>query len=355
MHVLISGICGFVGSTIAEHLAEQPQVTRVGGFDNLARSGSWTNRQRLRQRGIEVRHADCRIASDIDTLPKADWVIDAAATPSVLAGVGSGTSSRQLTDTNLQGTLHLLEYCKSHSAGFVLLSSSRVYSISALKQLPLVAGEMGFELETAHQLPPGMSSQGVQESFSTAAPISLYGATKLSSELLAREYSLAFGFPVQINRCGVLAGAGQFGRADQGIFAYWLHSWRERAELRYLGFQGSGWQTRDCLHPRDLAELIYGQMRKPAQQPSPVVNVSGGISSAMSLRQLSEWCQGRWGEHTVAAEKSERVYDVPWLVLDSATARSLWEWKPRIGVQAILEEIAEHADAHPDWLQLSRS
>ena len=42
-------------------------------------------------------------------------------------------------------------------------------------------------------------------------------------ETLALEYGEAFGLPVLINRCGVLAGAGQFGRTDQGIFAYWIN------------------------------------------------------------------------------------------------------------------------------------
>ena len=36
---------------------------------------------------------------------------------------------------------------------------------------------------------------------------------------LILEYGECFGFPVWINRCGVLAGAGQFGKADQGIFS----------------------------------------------------------------------------------------------------------------------------------------
>ena len=56
-----------------------------------------------------------------------------------------------------------------------------------------------------------------------------------------------------MNRCGVLAGAGQFGRADQGIFAYWVNSWLRGRPLRYLGFGGQGHQVRDCLHPADLA------------------------------------------------------------------------------------------------------
>ena len=53
------------------------------------------------------------------------------------------------------------------------------------------------------------SERGIAEEFSTASPVSLYGSTKLASEVLATEYGAAFGFPVRINRCGVLAGAGQ--------------------------------------------------------------------------------------------------------------------------------------------------
>src|SRR6185312_13208555 len=97
---------------------------------------------------------------------------------------------------------------------------------------------------------------GVAENFSTQAPVSLYGSAKLASELLSLEYGEAFGFPVFVNRCGVLAGAGQFGKADQGIFSFWIHSWKSKRPLKYIGFGGQGHQVRDCLHPRDLTTLL---------------------------------------------------------------------------------------------------
>ena len=55
------------------------------------------------------------------------------------------------------------------------------------------------------------------------------GASKLASEQLILEYGNSFDFPVWINRCGVLAGAGQFGKADQGIFSYWIHLQGEKS------------------------------------------------------------------------------------------------------------------------------
>ena len=62
----------------------------------------------------------------------ADWVIDAAANPNVLAGVDGRSSSRQVVEHNLSGTLNVLEFCKQRGAGLVLLSTSRVYSVEGL-------------------------------------------------------------------------------------------------------------------------------------------------------------------------------------------------------------------------------
>ena len=251
MKILISGICGFVGSSLATFLRSAMAGAEIGGFDNFIRPGSERNRRLLRERGIQVVHADLRSASDIDSLPRADFVIDAAANPSVLAGVDGRAGSRQVGEHNLLGTLNLLEYCRRHRAGLVLLSSSRVYSIPALAALPLRGEGDAFALEAGAALPVGLSARGIGEGFSTAAPLSLYGATKLASEVMALEYGAAFDFPVWINRCGVLAGAGQFGRAEQGIFSYWLHAWHAQRPLRYIGFGGHGRQVRDALHPRD--------------------------------------------------------------------------------------------------------
>ena len=109
-------------------------------------------------------------------------------------------------------------------------------------------------------MPDGVSRHGISENFSTAAPISLYGATKLASEILALEYAETFGVPVWINRCGVIAGAGQFGRADQGIVAFWINSYLRRQPLRYIGFNGAGHQVRDAVHPRDIAAIVTKQL-----------------------------------------------------------------------------------------------
>lgn len=440
MHLLITGICGFAGSVIARGLLEHLPGVRITGIDSLIRKGSETNLEPLRSLGIDVRVGDIRNEQDLAELPAADWVLDCAANPSVLAGVDGKTSAKELLDHNLGGTIHLLEYCRRHKAGFILLSTSRVYSISPLASLPVEVVDGAFRPQNAqetekgnwpqdaleaqnkvhsgslvnpvstasnsatassdsqpvnlviacpavathplrlvanksvipspsafslkHSVPdplcslvplvatPGLSRLGVSESFSTEPPISLYGSSKKCSELLALEYGMTFDFPVRINRCGVLAGAGQFGKADQGIFSFWIHSWARRKPLKYIGFGGGGHQVRDCLHPRDIVPLLITQMGDPGRKVEPILNVSGGVESAMSLAQLSAWCTERLGPHQVAADTNPRPFDIPWMVLDSSAVQKAWGWTPSTPRDAILEEIAQHAESHLKWLEL---
>lgn len=353
MKVLITGACGFVGSTIAAWLVDAFPGAEVSGCDNLWRPGSESNRSRLRRLGIRVVHADLRCPSDLENLPSADWVIDAAANASVLAGVDGATSPRQLLEHNLIGTVNTLEYCRRVGAGMILLSSSRVYSINALNGIPLEVTDSAFSLKKADAL-AGLSDQGISESFSTAAPVSLYGATKLASENLALEYAAVFGMPVWINRCGVLAGAGQFGQPAQGIFSWWINKWQKRHSLSYIGFGGHGFQVRDCFHPADLCNLLGKQLQEfPGSTEQRTFNVAGGKANSMSLAQLSAWCEHRFSKAHIDSDSRDRAFDVPWVVLDSSRAKSRWGWAPQKDLMFILGEIADHAEKHPEWLELS--
>lgn len=350
--VLITGICGFVGSSIAFAANYAGWDWEIVGIDNLIRPGSELNRPQLKKQGVRFVHGDIRSQSDMDTIGPVDWVIDAAANPSVLAGVDGQTSSRQLIEHNLGGTINLLEFCKQHNAGLILLSTSRVYSIPPLANLTVEVIGGAYTPTSTKAAGTGISTAGITESFSTEPPISLYGATKRASETLALEYSETFGFPCWINRCGVLAGAGQFGKADQGIFSFWIHSHRSKRPLKYIGFDGMGHQVRDCLHPHDLASLIVKQMAATKGSVDPVVNVSGGVDSACSLRQLTSWCDDRFGTHPVESSPENRPFDLPWVVLDSSRALERWGWAPQISKDSIFEEIALHAIENPNWLKV---
>ena len=351
MKILITGVCGFAGSSIAKTLLQSHSNLQIFGLDNFSRKGSELNISELKSLRIDLIRGDIRTQSDIDILPKVDWIIDCAANPSVLAGLDGKSSSRQLMEHNLLGTINLLEYCKSHKAGLILLSTSRVYSASELATLPVLSSDHRFNVQDCNLR--GASSLGISEDFPTTAPLSLYGASKLASESLILEYGECFDFPVWINRCGVLAGAGQFGKADQGIFSFWIHSFREKKTLKYIGFDGNGHQVRDALHPQDLAPLLSRQMFEPDWEAPKIINLGGGVANSLSLKELSIWCEDRFGQNKVLASQKERPMDAPWIVMNTTTAQNAWNWNVQTKVEEILEEIANHAEKNPEWINLS--
>jgi CDP-paratose 2-epimerase len=349
--LLITGAAGFVGSRLAEELKARFADLELVGVDNLSRRGSETNLPLLSRLGCAFFHGDVRNEEDLAELPRVDWVLDCAANPSVLAGIAGGT--RPLVAHNLGGTLNVLEKCRRDGAGLVLLSSSRVYSIAALAGLPLDEAGTRVRLRPGAALPAGVSVAGVSESFSTAAPISLYGATKLASEVMALEYGATFGFPVWIDRCGVIAGPGQFGKIDQGIFAFWIYQWLRRRPLAYIGYGGSGLQVRDFLAPGDLAVLLERQLRARDRQAPRVVNVGGGEARAMSLRELSDWCRKAIGtEHPIGSVAETRPFDIPYYVTDSALAEEVWGWRPTEPRDQTLEAMLRWARENPAALEV---
>ncbi len=73
----------------------------------------------------------------------------------------------------------------------------------------------------------------------------------------------------------------------------------------------------------------------------------------MSLAELTKWCDDRFGRHPVERSTDDRVFDLPWVVMDCTRAREEWDWEPTTSLVDILEEIARHAEQHEDWLEVS--
>jgi CDP-paratose 2-epimerase len=134
-NILITGGCGFVGSTIALHFKQQRPKARIVALDNFHRRGSELNAERLREHGVEVLRGDVRVRRDFPASLSADVLVECSAEPSVLAGYGG--SPDYLIETNLHGALNCLEYCRAHAARMIFLSTSRVYGVPALTALPL--------------------------------------------------------------------------------------------------------------------------------------------------------------------------------------------------------------------------
>lgn len=351
MRILITGGAGFVGSSLARLFKERDASAEVVAFDNLRRRGSELNLELFRRLGVEFVHGDIRGHSDLEDLHgQFDILVECSAEPSVFAGLDG--SPRYVLDTNLTGTLNCLEFARRRAASFVFLSTSRVYSMSPLREIALRETETRFEIEAGGQCHKGVGPRGITEEFPTHLPRSFYGATKLASELVIQEYVNAYGLRAVINRCGVIAGRGQFGKVDQGVFTLWVARHVFGMPLKYTGFGGEGKQVRDLLHPSDLFALLTRQLEDLARCSGEVFNVGGGRAVSTSLRELTALCREVTGrEVPVEREPDTSPVDIPLYISDYGKAAAAFGWEPRRSVHDIVREIAEWIEGDSDRLR----
>lgn len=346
MRVLVTGGAGFVGSHLSKYFQEAGfQVT---AFDNLKRRGSERNLTEFKSRGISFVHGDIRQSSDLEDLSgNFDLLVEASAEPSVHAGTEG--SPKYVIDTNLTGTYHCLEFARQRAGGFFFLSTSRVYSIAPLSQIPLSEEATRFAVKTSGT---GFSEKGIAENFPTHLPRSFYGATKLASEYLVQEYAATYGLPSLINRCGVIAGAGQFGKLDQGVFTLWLANHFYQKPLKYTGFGGTGKQVRDLLHPSDLFDLLQKQIPQLKEKSGQVFNVGGGNSGAVSLQEWTSLAAEITGKSlSIASDPKTASVDIPYYVSDHSLASEIFSWKPKTTPKEIAADIFRWMEKNKEELK----
>jgi len=326
--ILITGGAGFVGGALARSFLREPGRHSVVLLDNLRRRGSEWNLAGLQAEGAHFVHGDVRNRADLEALDgKFDVLIEASAEPSVHAGIGG--SPRYVLDTNLVGALNCLEYARERCGGVVFLSSSRVYSLAPLRALPLAATTTRLELQEGKPPITGVSRAGVSEQFACDGPRSYYGASKLAAELLCQEYAAHARLPVVINRCGVIAGPGQFGKTDQGVFTLWVARHFFGRKLKYTGFGGKGLQVRDLLHPDDLSDLVRRQLDAWGKVSGHTFNVGGGRTGSVSMQEFTGLCREATGrEVPVEEDAATSDVDIPWYITDHQRISTLLGWAP---------------------------
>jgi CDP-paratose 2-epimerase len=316
-------------------------------LDNLRRRGSELNLPRLREAGVSFHHGDVRDLEDLLEVGQVDALVECSAEPSVLAGTDG--SPNYVVQANLMGAYNCLELARRMGAQFVFLSTSRVYPVAALEHLAYRETDTRLELDDEQPV-SGASSRGVAESFPLEGARTLYGATKLSAELLIGEYAASYGLSTVIDRCGVVAGPWQMGKVDQGVFTYWMLAHHFQRPLAYIGFGGSGKQVRDLLHVEDLLDLVDEQLGDPERWAGTTVNVGGGRACSLSLRETTELCREITGRTVeVRASAEDRPGDIPIYISDCARLHELTGWRARRGPTEILTDIhawiAEHEAA----------
>ncbi len=346
MKCLVTGGAGFVGSTLALALKRDVAGLDVVALDNLRRRGSELALPRLRAGGVTFRHGDIRSADDLADAGPFDVLIECSAESSVHAGYDGNPG--YVLDTNLVGAARCLEAARRQGAAVIFLSTSRVYSIAALRALPLERRGDRVALPDRAE-GPGWSTRGIAEKFSTSGSRSLYGTTKLAAELLVEEFHAMYGVPTIVNRCGLIAGPWQMGKSDQGLLAFWAARHEYGGPLSFTGFGGLGLQVRDVLHVADLYDLVRTQMQSLSQLSGGVFNAGGGEANSISLVELTARCGDCSGRTLdIGRVPDTRDFDIPYYVTDNTAVTAATGWAPTRSVDAVLDDVFE-------WLRKNRA
>jgi len=336
--ILITGGAGFVGSSVALHIKKKYPGYTITCLDNLKRRGSELNLPRLTAEGIRFVHGDIRNREDLYPFETGlTTIIEASAEPSVLAGIDNAPD--YLVNTNLLGTINCLYLATKTKADFIFLSTSRVYPIGAIDRILFSENDTRFVISPG-QPTTGLTEKGITEAFSMEGSRSLYGATKLCSEFLIREFNTFYNIRTVITRFGVITGPWQMGKADQGVIVLWVarHFWKK--ELSYFGYGGKGKQVRDILHVDDLCTLIDYQLHHMEELNGRLFNAGGGTEISVSLQELTAICRRVTGNTVPIAEiREDRASDIRLYITDNSAVTAATGWKPANTVEKIVLDI----------------
>ena len=282
--ILVTGSSGLIGSEVVTYFANQGAT--VHGVDNNMRevffgpqgSTRW-NQDRLLNRFEKFNHheVDIRDRAGILNLVKEirpDAVVHAAAQPS---HDRAATIPFDDFDTNAVGTLNLLEACRQYciESPFVHMSTNKVYG-DAPNQLALV------ELETRWEYADAKWQTGLPESFTIdQSKHSLFGASKVASDVMVQEYGRYFNMPTCCLRGGCLTGPSHSGVELHGFLSYLIKCNLEGKHYTVFGYKAK--QVRDNIHAWDVANFVASFIEAP--RIAEVYNLGGGKENSISMKE----------------------------------------------------------------------
>jgi CDP-paratose 2-epimerase len=336
--VLVTGGAGFIGSNLADRLAQQGEHVLI--YDVLAREGVERNLRWLQARHpkrISVAIADVR---DADALT--DAAQDASAVFHLAAQVAVTTSMVEPVadfDVNVRATLTLLEALRGRKDRVPLLfaSTNKVYGD---------LGDLEFALEGDRYNPvdPEVLARGVGET----RPLDFhtpYGCSKGAADQYVLDYARSYGIPTAVLRMSCIYGPRQMGTEDQGWVAHFLIRALDGDPISIFG---DGCQVRDILDVGDAVDAYMAAWKHIDRVSGRAFNLGGGPDNAVSLRQLIAHMETVIGRRVELEFSDWRPGDQRYFVADTRRARA------ELGLKAA-RPWREGVAALADWLQAERA
>lgn len=333
--VLITGGAGFIGSNTAAHyLANGARVTI---FDNFQRRGTESNAQWLKEKfgaNLTILRGDIRglDAAFARAVEEAEVLFHLAAQVAVTTSV---TNPREDFDINALGTFNVLEAVRASGAKPIVVYASTNKVYGKMGDANVVSREGRYEYEN---LPHGASEDRLLDFYSP------YGCSKGAGDQYVVDYARIYGLRTLAFRQSCIYGPRQFGVEDQGWVAWFaIRAMQDRPVTIY----GDGKQVRDVLHVEDLIACYEAAIARIGDTAGQAYNVGGGPANTMSLLELIDLLEARFGTRLRYTFDDWRPGDQRVFIADIRRAEREFGWKPAIGPAAGVGKLV-------DWLTANR-
>jgi nucleoside-diphosphate-sugar epimerase len=314
---LVTGCAGFIASRVAEMLLDEG--AEVTGVDNLndaydVQLKRWRLERLKRRNGFRFYHADIACREAVEQVWRDTGAPDAVLNLAARAGVRQSVEMPEVyIDTNVTGTLNLLEMVRRGGTGkFLLASTSSLYGEH---------NEMPF-----------------RETADTSRPLSPYAASKKAAEALCHSYHHLFGFDTVVTRFFTVYGPA--GRPDMSAFRFvqWIH------EGRPVTVFGDGTQERDFTYVDDIARGVIAALGLTGFE---IVNL--GSDRPIALMDVIRIIERLAGKAARLEFRPAHRADVAatWANVDKA--RSLLGWQPRTCIEMGLGNLAAWYSDNREW------
>jgi len=319
--VLVTGCAGFIASGVVDLLLESG--ADVCGVDNLNDAYDTRLKERrlasLRERDrFEFHRLDIADLASLRGLCEARrngrGPFDAVVNLAARAGVRQSVENPWIyVETNLTGTLNLLELCREFQVPkFILASTSSVYG--------------------------GRNPRPFREDADTNGPLSPYAASKKAAEALCFTYHYLYGLDVTIPRYFTVYGPA--GRPDMSLFRFvqWIH------EDRPLLVYGDGSQSRDFTFVDDIARGTCAALRPVGYE---IVNLGSDEPVVLNaaIRLIEELC----GRRARLVHEEAHAADVPATWADISKAGRVLGWRPETSFAEGVEKLVRWYRDNREW------
>lgn len=344
--LLVTGSNGLIGSEVVVHFCREGW--EVTGFDNNMRADffgdkgdtRW-NQSRLIGQHKNFRHIEIDIRDRETVLSKVasfkpDAIVHSAAQPSHDLAAARPFDD---FDVNAVGTLNMLEAARRScpESPFVHMSTNKVYG-DAPNELEL------FEHPTRWDYADDKYWSGINEEFRIdRSKHSLFGASKVSADIMVQEYGRYFGMPTCCLRGGCLTGPNHSGVELHGFLSYLIKCNLEERLYRIYGYNGK--QVRDNIHSFDVVRFISQFISAP--RSGEVYNMGGGRDNSISILEAFRLIEAISGKAMIYEyDDQNRQGDHICYISDLSKLRAHYpQWDVTKDLNTIFREI------HNSWLK----